>query len=74
MTGAYRRDTGGRGRQDSQTQRRLDMEMVGRQNIGGGVNTQRSGMVVTFDVIGTAVRDRNEIPQQAPKTTGDISS
>ncbi|HEY4811505.1 MAG TPA: heavy metal-binding domain-containing protein [Solirubrobacteraceae bacterium] len=45
-----------------------------RQNIGGGVNTQRSGMVVTFDVIGTAVRDRNEIPQQAPKTTVDISS
>jgi uncharacterized protein YbjQ (UPF0145 family) len=44
-----------------------------RQNIGGAVNNQMSGMVVTFDVIGTAVRDRNEIQQQLPKTTVDIS-
>jgi uncharacterized protein YbjQ (UPF0145 family) len=44
-----------------------------RQNIGGGVNNQLSGMVVTFDVIGTAVSDRNEIRQQPPKTTVDIS-
>jgi uncharacterized protein YbjQ (UPF0145 family) len=44
-----------------------------RQSIGGGVNNQLSGMVVTFDVIGTAVRDRNEIQQHPPKTTIDLS-
>jgi uncharacterized protein YbjQ (UPF0145 family) len=46
---------------------------MSRQSMGGGVNNQRSGMVVTFDVIGTAVSDRNEVQQQPPKTTVDIS-
>jgi uncharacterized protein YbjQ (UPF0145 family) len=44
-----------------------------RQSMGGGVGGQLTGMVVTFDVIGTAVLDRNEISQQPPKTTVDLS-
>jgi uncharacterized protein YbjQ (UPF0145 family) len=44
-----------------------------RRQSAGGASSQASGMVITFDVIGTAVRDRNETQQQAPKTTVDLS-
>ncbi len=43
-----------------------------RQSVSSATN-QRGGMVITFDVIGTAVHDRNQTQQQPPKTTVDLS-
>lgn len=43
-----------------------------RQEVGGA-NSSRGGLVVTFDAIGTAVRDTDAIQQDPPKTTVDLS-
>jgi len=43
-----------------------------RQEVGSA-NRSRGGLVVTFDAIGTAVREATEIQQNPPKTTVDLS-
>jgi len=43
-----------------------------RQEVGSA-NRSRGGLVVTFDAIGTAVRDTDAIQQDPPKTTVDLS-
>lgn len=43
-----------------------------RQEVGSA-NRSRGGLVVTFDAIGTAVRDGNAVTQAPPKTTVDLS-
>jgi uncharacterized protein YbjQ (UPF0145 family) len=45
---------------------------VRRQDAGAG-NQQRGGAVITFDAIGTAVRERAGVRQDPPKTTVDLS-
>jgi uncharacterized protein YbjQ (UPF0145 family) len=45
---------------------------VRRQEVGSA-NRQRGGVVITFDAIGTAVREGSQIQQQPPKTTVDLS-
>lgn len=45
---------------------------VRRQEMGSGTQ-QRGGAVITFDAIGTAVRDRSGVEQSPPKTTVDLS-
>jgi uncharacterized protein YbjQ (UPF0145 family) len=43
-----------------------------RQEVGSA-NRSRGGMVITFDAIGTAVRETDAARPQAPKTTVDLS-
>ncbi len=45
---------------------------VRRQEVGGGT-VQRGGVVITFDAIGTAVRETPVVRFDAPKTTVDLS-
>ncbi len=45
---------------------------IQRQEVGSA-NRSRGGLVVTFDAIGTAVRDANAVAQDPPKTTVDLS-
>jgi uncharacterized protein YbjQ (UPF0145 family) len=45
---------------------------VQRQEVGNA-NRSRGGAVITFDAIGTAVRDANAVAQDPPKTTVDLS-
>ena len=45
---------------------------VRRQEVGSA-NRSRGGAVITFDAIGTAVRDTGAIQQDPPKTTVDLS-
>jgi uncharacterized protein YbjQ (UPF0145 family) len=45
---------------------------VRRQEMGAGTQ-QRGGAVITFDAIGTAVRERDGVRQNPPKTTVDLS-
>jgi uncharacterized protein YbjQ (UPF0145 family) len=47
---------------------------VRRQEVSSGPNAQqRGGAVITFDAIGTAVRERTGVQQHPPKTTVDLS-
>ncbi len=45
---------------------------VDRQDVGAG-NRQRGGVIITFDAIGTAVRETAAASFQAPQTTVDLS-
>jgi uncharacterized protein YbjQ (UPF0145 family) len=45
---------------------------VRRQEVGSA-NRSRGGVVITFDAIGTAVRETSTTHQQPPKTTVDLS-
>jgi uncharacterized protein YbjQ (UPF0145 family) len=45
---------------------------VRRQEVGSA-NRSRGGVVITFDVIGTAIRETAAVQQQPPKTTVDLS-
>ncbi|HWJ50045.1 MAG TPA: heavy metal-binding domain-containing protein [Solirubrobacteraceae bacterium] len=45
---------------------------IQRQEVGSA-NRSRGGLVVTFDAIGTAVRESGAIQQDPPKTTVDLS-
>jgi uncharacterized protein YbjQ (UPF0145 family) len=46
---------------------------IRRQEVGSA-NRSRGGLVITFDAIGTAVRDSTARAQQAPKTTVDLTT
>jgi uncharacterized protein YbjQ (UPF0145 family) len=39
----------------------------------GGMNRSRAGLIVTFDAIGTAVRQDRAVEQYPPETTVDLS-
>jgi len=48
---------------------------VRRQEVGGGMGgTSRAGAVITFDAIGTAVRDTRTKAPPSTKTTVNLSS
>jgi uncharacterized protein YbjQ (UPF0145 family) len=47
---------------------------VRRQEVGAGGNRSRTGAVITFDVIGTAIREGDAVSPRAPQTNLDISN
>lgn len=44
------------------------------QTVGGGTGRQRSGLIVSFSAIGTAVLDTDEQPPAAPQPTVDLTT